>query len=255
MPEVQHNIFAFVDNVRLSAFASAIADPAGTKTVVPGTIVEANRAHTIPGVWEDAGTFETYLPQGAQGVDYARLLEIRDLDTSALWSVGSGSTLADEFRVSEMHLLELGFTTTEQYRTQGAYSVSDPHHTSLGNIRFFDTAITAAVDGTGFEITGGIPAGSHLVWNVHPFAKTAGVGTLDFDIESDTLIGFPAPTTEVSGAQMDETKGGAALRGDAQRIILPGPITNEFFRLAVQSVTGGGTWGIAGTASFHSETL
>ena len=244
MPQVQDFVIVFLDEVRASSYTSQVEDPAGERIRVPGNTTEVKRTFDVPGRYEDTGSMTLFAPQNT---DFQRIQELLESDTEKAMSVSDGIVVGDEARVRAVQMTEFAHGWIPLRTFESGYSVSAPGQSALGINVFFDAAVTGAVDSASFEVTGGVPAGTKLVWNIHPWAKTAGASTVDHQLESASDSVFTTPVVELVLTDFTETGGGIAARGPAIRAELDGdvsPITNTFFRYSVTAVSAL-SWSIA----------
>lgn len=253
MPQVQLGKLCFVDNVRLSSYASEIVDATGERQALQGHTVEDNRTFDIPGKFNDSPiTWQGYLPQS---LDQGRLLELNEAGNELIWSEVAAKTVGSISRVSKGYMMDHSWGAVDRYTFGGSLSVSDPYHSTLGALRYFNTSVTGADNGTAFQLAGGLAAGEGISVNVHPINKTAGVATLDCKFQSSVDQAFTTPVDEITFTQMNASNGGVALRGNAQRGTLDGDtaaITNTWFRFSVTAVSAQ-TWGLAVTVSKYTK--
>lgn len=95
------------------------------------------------------------------------------------------------------------------------------------------TARTVTGTGTALQL-GAVAPGQSLYANLHVLSVTGtGPPSITARVETDNTIGFPSPTTP-PGATF-----AAATAPGGQSLVIPGPLTDDWFR-AAWTITGGG---------------
>lgn len=84
-------------------------------------------------------------------------------------------------------------------------------------------------NGTAFQV-GAVPAGKSLYAHLHVISGT--FGSITVKVQSDDAIGFPSATDRV-------TFGAAAAVGAEIAVAVPGPITDDYWRMNVSALTSG----------------
>jgi len=244
MPVPQTKQICFLGDVRISEHAQAIDDRAGTRGRLPGQVVEDIRAYDVPGLYEDTGNISGFV---AQSTKAARLQTFVANADQVVFSHGDGITLGDIYRVSKVHPMGHGRSFPVQQMFDLPFSVVSPRHHVLGFLRFYDVAVTGAVNGTAFQIVGGIAAGTKLVVNVHPWFQSGGASTVVHKIEADSANTFAVTPQDFALTNMTDVLGGGT-GGDAQQLEIAATETDDWYRYVVTSVTAG-TWKIAVTVA------
>ena len=242
MPVMQTSQICFLGDVRISEHAQAIDDSAGTRGRLPGQNVEDDRTYDVPSHYSDDGNISGFVPQSTKA---ARLQTFVANGEQVIFSHGDGIILGDVFRVSKVHPMGDGRNFMPQQLFDLPFSVVDPRHHTTGFLRFYNTAVTGAVDGTAFQIVGGVAAGTKLVVNVHPWFQSGGASTLVHKIEADDVNTFLGTPQDFALTNMTDVLGGGT-GGDAQQLEIPATETDDWYRYVVTSVSAG-TWKIAVT--------
>lgn len=241
MPETGRLLSILWGQFRVSRVANMLERSPGREAVARAADFETGHASDEPGPFRASETSLSLVDESLMS-DLMAAFDAKTQYPLASWIRGTAGNPCDLERDVEI----LALPKPKAVNERSAQSLSLRASSALGQYRFqkngvlFDhniahaAGVGAAADGPGVQFVGGVSSGQSLYcYYANPHWPAPTITTADAKLQSDADGDFG------TGAVDEHTFTQVTSTASYEFVTLPGPITNEHWRLSITAVTGG----------------